>query len=99
MISSIWPKPSVARRRPAMRSTRAARRLPGFPADFFNGRLQSLRREANGMRKTRMQNQEFGDALRLHVRRVRLAIGLERGAGAQQSDPLQIDAFGPGLAG
>src|SRR5665213_2939855 len=58
----------------------------GFPADFLNGRFQSFRRETNGVRKRRMQNQELGDALRLHVRGVRLAIGLEGRAGAQQSD-------------
>ena len=51
------------------------------------------------MRKTRMQNQEFRDALRLHIRGIRLAISLERGARAQQSDPLQIDAFSRGVGG
>src|SRR6185436_882942 len=70
-----------------------------FPPDFLNGRFQSLRGEANGMRKARMQDQEFGDSLLLYVRCVRFAIGLECGAGTQQSDPLQIDALRTDLSG
>jgi len=46
-----------------------------------------------------VQNQEFGDPLRLHIGSVRLAISLEGGAGAQQSDPLQVDAFRSGRSG
>ena len=71
MISSIWPKASVACMRPAIRSTRADRRLEISAPICLSG-FQSIRGEADGVRKDRIQHQKFGDAVRLYVRGVAL---------------------------
>ena len=66
----------------------------GFAADFLDCSLQRLGGEANGMRKTLMQHQEFRDAIGLDLGGVGFAVGFKSGAGAQQADPFQVTVLG-----
>src|ERR1700761_4888180 len=61
-----------------------------FALDRVQRLVQPVDRVANGVRKLRIEQQEFHDALIGQVGRIYLAIGLKRSTGPEQSDPFQI---------